>query len=133
MKNSKTKTFSTDNSNAMLSDVFFKDFEESRRIHSLIQNIEEKALKEAWKKFNDNLRDKMIERLEELNCKFSFFEEFEEFLKSRITNIQFSENTNLNYLYLDYEDENNKGIFLFSFSTEVQTNFKDGLLTITIG
>ena len=133
MKKSTTETFSTANSNAMLSDVFFKDFEESKRTHSLIQNIEEKALKEAWEKFNYNLRDKMIERLEELNCKFSFLEEFEEFTKSRITNIQFSENPNLNYLYLDYEDENNKGIFLFSFSTAVETNFKDGLLTITIG
>lgn len=85
-----------------------------------------------------NNRDKALEelvrtRLYNLNYKFTKDEMFYDFINHRLTRI--ADENNNEYIYLDYVSENNKGVLLVTFSSQIDYDYDNlsGKITMTIG
>lgn len=85
-------------------------------------------------------RDKALEelvrvQLYNIGYKFRKDELFYSFVRNRITRIGFDDNPNMEYLYLDYISEENKGVLLVTFSNKIEYNYDNfsGKITMSIG
>jgi hypothetical protein len=81
------------------------------------------------------LEELVRERLYKLNYKFRNDELFYNFVQNRITRIGFSEAPNIEYLYLDYISEENRGVLLATFSRNIEYDYDNfsGKITMSIG
>lgn len=92
----------------------------------------------AFKGFDEHLKQYLINNLAIRGYTFSNDAEFMEFVKTRITKLQFEDDPYWNELYVDYQSTENKGEIVGCYSTKPNFTYEvqDGvnvLMSISFG
>lgn len=98
--------------------------------------LQEKLICEKLISNRDKALEELVrERLYKLNYKFTNDELFYLFVKNRITKVGFDDQPSIEYLYLDYISEENRGVFLITFSSKIDYDYDtfSGKTTMSIG
>jgi hypothetical protein len=99
---------------------------------SAIHDLTAAAIKEASHKFNLRLKKYIVDNLCQFGYVFSSDMELVDFLRERISRISFDGRPNYYELYLDLGEED-RGIFLGSYSDDIQIIENVASLTINFG
>lgn len=102
-------------------------------MNELINKITEDLVNKSINKFNVELEKYLIDKLNILGYSFDNKNEFEKFIKERVTQISHYDNPNHFELYIDYVNSKVKGILIGSYNTNIKCVFNGEKLYITIG
>lgn len=101
---------------------------------SFLRSIQNDYLRKLKNDFFDELKKTITERLLKLGFKFKNDVEFNEFCQDRITKVSFEDKPFENCIYLDFVSNEQRGVLLTYYSTEVKFDFSNPLkITATIG
>ena len=117
--------------------VWMEDFNKMndrlKNTFSDMVKLQEKIICERLISNRDKALEELVrERLYKLDYKFRNDELFYSFVKNRITKIGFDDQPNIEYLYLDYISEENRGILLVTFSSKIDYDHFSGKITMSI-
>jgi len=114
----------------------FNEQNEDKNTWSNIVQLQEKLICQKLINNRDKALEELVrERLYKLGYKFRNDELFHLFVQNRITRIGDDEDTNVEYLYLDYISEENRGVLLVTFSSKIDYDYDtfSGKITMSIG
>lgn len=116
-----------------IKDSWLKQFKEQPI--SLTRYMEDELFNKTRDSFEEGLKANVISNLRRLGFSFRSDEEFLNFCKYRITRIAFDEDPNCYDIYLDFKDENDRGVLITTYCHKVtidRDNFS-GRITLIIG
>lgn len=97
-----------------------------------IKDVMSEFYNRAVNQFDQKLREYIKTNLKELGFDFNTDEEMNEFASNRIHRISFVDQ-HYHEIYLDYVDNDNKGILIGCYHDRMESSFENGKLTITFG